>query len=236
MSDYVLDLARQDERVVAAAVVGSLAGDGGDRWSDVDLTFAVADDADIGAILDGWSRELAEQFDAVHLMDLSSGPILYRVYLLPRCLQLDVSMTPAAEFHATSERFKLVFGTAATTPTEQSGPKDLLGWALLYARSARVYLERGRLWQAENYVTSFRQYALNLACQRRGLSPSFARGVDELPEHVRTRFAPALVRSFEETELRRALAATMAALLEDLAEVALVDANLETRIREILEP
>jgi hypothetical protein len=34
--DRVLELAAADDRVVAGAVVGSLA-DGGDRWSDLDL-------------------------------------------------------------------------------------------------------------------------------------------------------------------------------------------------------
>jgi hypothetical protein len=37
--DRVLDLAASDERVVAGAVVGSLALASGDRWSDLDLTF-----------------------------------------------------------------------------------------------------------------------------------------------------------------------------------------------------
>ena len=41
--DRVLEIAATDPRVVAAAVVGGLADGGGDRWSDLDLTFAVAD-------------------------------------------------------------------------------------------------------------------------------------------------------------------------------------------------
>jgi hypothetical protein len=43
VSDRVLELAASDERVIAGAVVGSLADDDGDRWSDLDLTFAVVD-------------------------------------------------------------------------------------------------------------------------------------------------------------------------------------------------
>ena len=38
--DWTLERASSDSRVVAAAVVGSLAFDAGDRWSDLDLTFA----------------------------------------------------------------------------------------------------------------------------------------------------------------------------------------------------
>ena len=43
LRERVLRLGEADDRVVAGAVVGSLAVDGGDRFSDVDLTFAVAD-------------------------------------------------------------------------------------------------------------------------------------------------------------------------------------------------
>ena len=41
LHDRVLEWARSDPRVVAGAVVGSLAKQPGDRWSDLDLTFAV---------------------------------------------------------------------------------------------------------------------------------------------------------------------------------------------------
>jgi hypothetical protein len=44
LSDVSVDpVADKDERVVAGAAVGSLAVDGGDRFSDLDLTFGIAD-------------------------------------------------------------------------------------------------------------------------------------------------------------------------------------------------
>ena len=39
--DRILEIANSDERIVAGAVVGSLATGEGDRWSDLDLTFGV---------------------------------------------------------------------------------------------------------------------------------------------------------------------------------------------------
>ena len=45
LRERVLRLAHEDERVVAGAAVGSLAVDGGDRFSDLDLTFGVAEQA-----------------------------------------------------------------------------------------------------------------------------------------------------------------------------------------------
>lgn len=50
--DYVLQLAKPDSRVVAPAIVGSLAFEEGDRWSDLDLTFSVSDDSSILDVLE----------------------------------------------------------------------------------------------------------------------------------------------------------------------------------------
>ena len=84
-------LAERDERVVAAAVIGSLALGPGDDWSDLDLTFGLADGASLQDVLVDWTRELADVFDAVRLFDLGSGELTYRVFLLPAWLQVDLS-------------------------------------------------------------------------------------------------------------------------------------------------
>src|SRR5687767_14799838 len=106
---FVLRLAEEDGRVVAGAAVGSLAVGAGDRYSDLDLTFAVAD-VPVEEVLEGWTRVLAEELGAVRLADLWSGPTIYRVFLLPGALQLDLSLTPAAQFRAAGPRFRLLFG------------------------------------------------------------------------------------------------------------------------------
>ena len=106
--ERVLGLGREDERVVAGAVVGSLAIDGGDRFSDVDLTFGVADHIEVADVLDEWTRLLIDELDAVPLVDLRRGPTTYRVFLLPDALQLDLSMTTAAQFRPAGPRFRLL--------------------------------------------------------------------------------------------------------------------------------
>ncbi|HST24554.1 MAG TPA: hypothetical protein VLJ76_01035 [Gaiellaceae bacterium] len=58
LRERLLRLADEDERVVAGAAVGSLALGGGDRYSDLDLTFAVADGVAIADVLDDWTRAL----------------------------------------------------------------------------------------------------------------------------------------------------------------------------------
>src|SRR2546423_9308460 len=88
LRERVLELAKGDERVVAGAAVGSLAVDGGgDRFSDVDLTFAVSDHVQVADVLDDWTRTLADELDAVPLTDLRRGLTTYRVLLLPDLLQ-----------------------------------------------------------------------------------------------------------------------------------------------------
>ena len=73
VSERVLTMAAEDVRVVGSAVVGSLAASEGDHWSDLDLTFAVADDVQVGDVLADWTRTLVQDFDAAHLFDLAAG-------------------------------------------------------------------------------------------------------------------------------------------------------------------
>jgi hypothetical protein len=113
LRERVLRLADEDERVVAGAAVGSLAVDGGDRFSDVDLTFGIAEHVRVADVLDDWTRALSDQLDALPLADLERGPTTYRVFLLPDVLQLDLSMTPAAQFRPAGPRFRLLFGETA---------------------------------------------------------------------------------------------------------------------------
>lgn len=235
--DRVLDLASSDARVVAGAVVGSLALSEGDRWSDLDLTFAVRDGVPIREVLEEWTRVLAAEFDAIHLFDLPSGVSLYRVFFLPGCLQFDLSFTPAAAFGATGPKFRLLFGSAVEKPhMPQPTAHELFGYAVHHALRARFCVERGRLWQAEYWISGARDYALSLACLRYGLPAREGRGYDALPAGVTDAFRGAFVRSLERGELLRALAVAISGLLhvaaqdQNLREMA---ATLEPRLREL---
>src|SRR5437899_2728313 len=151
LRERVLRLGEEDERVVAGAVVGSLAVDGGDRFSDLDLTFGVAEHIQVADVLDDWTRTLFDELDAVQLAVLERGPTTYRVFLLPDALQLDLSMTPAAQFRPAGPRFRLVFGETAAGESETPTPPvagdlflptpslagDIFGWGVVYALHAR---------------------------------------------------------------------------------------------------
>jgi hypothetical protein len=204
--DHVLQLAASDARVVAGAVVGSLALEEGDRWSDLDLTFAVAENVPVLTVLEDWTDKLVEAFDAVLLFDLPSGASIHRVFLLPGCLQFDLSFTPASKFGAAGPKFKLLFGNSIEKPYAPPPPaQELFGYAVHHALRARFCIERGRYWQAEYWISGTRDYILSLACLRRGLSAYHGRGFDDLPPDVCDAFKGALVTSLERAELLRAL-------------------------------
>src|SRR5688572_26477325 len=232
--DYVLQLAASDARVVAAAVVGSLALDGGDRWSDLDLTFAVADNLPILDVLEDWTRKLVEKFDAAHLFDLPSGASIYRVFLLPGCLQVDLSFTPASKFGASGPKFKMLFGSSVEKPhTPPPSAQELFGYAVHHALRARFCIERGRYWHAEYWISGTRDCALSLACRRRGLPAYEGRGFDELPPDVRDVFKSALVTSLERDELLRALDCVIEGLLREVDEVQELASKVEPQLREL---
>ena len=238
LREHVLRLAKEDERVVAGAAVGSLAVDGGDRFSDLDLTFGIADDVPVAEVLDDWTSRLSGERAAVHLVDLERGPTVYRVFLLPDALQFDLSMTPAGQFRPAGPRFRLLFGETAPDDLDSRPPaagnlsiptplvaNDLFGWGVIYALHARACIERGRVWQAEHYVGAVRDHALTLACIRQGLPATQARGYDDLSTETLTRLGDAHVSSLEPGALRAALTASLLALMREGAEALVPHAN-----------
>jgi hypothetical protein len=234
VSDYVLQLADDDKRVIAGAVVGSLALSEGDRWSDLDLTFGVADEFSMYDVLADWTKQLICEFDATHLFDLPSGASIYRVFLIPSCLQFDLSFTPASKFGATGPKFRLLFGNAVSKPYNQpQSAEELFGYAVHHALRARFCIERGKFWQAEYWISSLRDYALNMACRKRDLPANNGRGYDQLPNEVHELFKNGLVASLERDELMHALKVNIDGLLHEADEVKEMVMNVETQLREL---
>jgi len=232
--EYVLRLAASDARVVAGAVVGSLALEDGDRWSDLDLTFAVADDQPMLEVLEDWTRDLVRNFSASQLFDLPSGASIYRVFLMPGCLQFDLSFTPAAQFGASGPKFKILFGDAVQKPFPQPPPaRELFGYAVHHALRARFCIERARYWQAEYWISGVRDYGLSLACLRHGLPAANGRGYDALPAQVLDLFAGALVTSLERGELLRALGWAIQGLLGQADDVRELAGQVAPQLREL---
>lgn len=234
--DHVLERAKADIRVVAGAVVGSLAKSEGDRWSDLDLTFGVAEGVALRDVLDDFTIDLDSEFDATHLFDLPSGAAIYRVFLLPGCLQFDLSFAPASQFGALGPDFRLLFGQSLPKTHAQPPPAlQLMGYAVHHALRARFCIERGRYWQAEYWVSGVRDYALSLACVRRGLSAHHGRGFDALPSEVRNIAVDALTRSLNRDELLRALGCAVDLLLGETEEVQELAKRVQPQLRQLTE-
>jgi hypothetical protein len=234
LRDHLIEKAHADPRIAGAAAVGASA-DGGDRWSDLDLTFGVADGASVEDVLADWTRTMVTDFHAAVLFDLSRSSSIYRVFLLPGLLQVDLSFTPQSDFGSRGPRFHLLFGEAIEHPSAPLEPSEhLFGLGIHHLVRATICLERGRLWQAEFWIHEARDEALTLACRRLGLEESYGRGFDQLPPDVRDPLLRGLVGSLASDELRRAGAAVLAALLREAADIPEA-ARVQPIVEELLQ-
>ena len=228
----LLSTARHDDRISGAALTGSAALDREDTWSDIDLAFGVTEGIDVSQVIADWTLLMYENHDAVHHMDMASGAVLYRVFLLANTLQVDLAFSSAISFGAIAPSFRLVFGTAQELPAASwPSSNELIGVGWLYALHARSSIARERVWQAEYMISGFRYQALALACIRHGVSPNQGRGIDKLPSTITTAFVGALVRSLDVTELKRAFQASGEAII---TEINFVDVDLANRLAKPL--
>jgi hypothetical protein len=230
LRDRLLSLAEGDAAIVGAAVTGSQAVDGGDRWSDIDLAFGV--EGSLEATMRRWTELLYRDLAAVHHWDLPAGPVVYRVFLMAGGLEVDIAFAPAAEFGPIGPSWRTVFGHPAPE-REIPAPsrRDLTGLAWHHALHARVSIRRRRWWQAEQWIGALRGQILALACLRLGHPTGYAKGAHLLPAEVTAPLTATLVRALDEAELTRALDAATSALI---TEIAIVDHHLAGRLAPIL--
>ena len=157
--ERLLELAADDPDVVAAAITGSCAVGASDEWSDVDIAFGIR--GELGPALERWTRRFYDELGALHHWDLPWGSTIYRVFLLPETLQVDVAFIPEADFGPGGPNWQTVFGETVEPPKR-----------------------------------------------------------------------PPIVRSLDEAELRRALAAAVGALAQELERT---DADLAARLRPTID-
>ena len=220
--------AQADARITGAALTGSASVGRQDRWSDIDLAFGIADGTPLAEPLADWTAHMERAHGAVHHLDVVSGPAIYRVFLLPSTLQVDLAFFPAAALVAKGETFRLLFGVhAGQAPAPPPTVAQLAGTGWLHALHARACIRRGQGWRAEYMISAIRDTALSLSCLRLGLPWTQARGVDALPPEVAAPFADALVRGLDAVELHRAFRVAGALLLEG---VRAADPGLHDRI------
>src|SRR5580704_8925811 len=139
----LLEHAARDRRISGAAITGSAAAGREDRWSDIDLAFAVGDAGELPDVLSDWTAHMYRQHLALDHFDVISGAWIYRVFILTSTLQVDLAFVPAAEFRALAPTFLLMFGKANDPQHVPSPPpRDLIGLGWLYALHARSCIAR----------------------------------------------------------------------------------------------
>ena len=233
LRNALLDLARADPRITGAAITGSASVDREDAWSDIDLAFGVRSAAEIPAALADLTAHMYARYGALHQVDVLREPWIYRVFILPSTLQVDLAFAPADAFRARARSFRLVFG-AAQEPAHVPPPaaEELIGFAWLYALHARSSIARNKGWQAEYMISNVRDHVLALACLRFGLPAAEGRGMDALPADITTPLRDALVPSLDPLELMRAMAVAVRALVR---EIDAVDPALAARLGGVLD-
>jgi predicted nucleotidyltransferase len=213
----LIEFARHDPRISSIAITGSAASGREDRWSDIDLAFGISEEAGLDGVLSDWTAHMYEQCLALHHVDVNFGRWLYRVFLLPGTLQVDLAFAPAAEFGALTPAFRLVYGRAGVPPVVAPAlPDHFIGMSWLYALHARTSIARRRWWQAEYMVSGLRDCVLALACQRHGLSAVHGRGIDQLPSEILVPLEGTLVRSLDADCLLQALRAALEVFIQEI--------------------
>jgi len=236
ISEKLISWARSDERIVSAAFVGSSAS-GGDRWSDLDLTFGISSSTTVADVLSDWTTRVVEELGAVVLFDLPVQRTIYRVFLLPGALQVDLSFSSAEDFGPRGPRFELIFGEANEGQWISAPPQEqAFGLAIHHIVRAHICIERGRLWQAEYWQHQARDLALTLACQWHNLEPRNGRGFDALPDSVHEQFSPCFVGALSVGTLTRALAVTTQILLQNTPAAPKEVEQLREMLQEISLP
>jgi hypothetical protein len=216
----LLERASRDSHISSAAITGSAALGSEDRWSDIDLAFAVPDNVAVSEVLADWTNYMYNQHRALHHLDVPSGQWIYRVFLLPDTLQVYLAFVTAGELRALSPSFRIVFGQP-NEPRDRPVPnaQEIIGLAWLYALHVRSSLARHKLWQAEYMISAVRDHTLALACLRHALPTVHARGIDQLPPAVKASFEDSLVHKLDRAELAQAFSSIARLLIEEIRAV-----------------
>jgi predicted nucleotidyltransferase len=220
LRDALIASARVDDRITAAALVGSAVRGAEDAWSDIDLMFRLADGLSPTEVADDWAIRMRSAHGAVAQTDVWAGPALYRVFLIDNTLQVDLSFWPSADFASSGPPLQLVFGEAnEPKPTTPRDLTALIGTAWLYALHVRSSIARRRRLQALYMLNTVRDQVITLASVRHDLPAAHARGADDLPASVRTSIKKSLVTELTDDALRRAFEVLVDALLVEATHV-----------------
>lgn len=233
----LVEAARQDREIDAAALLGSAARGTEDRWSDIDLALRLAPGVAPSSVADRWARRLRQEEAVIDQLDVPASGALYRVFLLASTLQVDLSFWPHGQLVTGGAPIHLLFGQADDTTALEVGGEAMghLRMAWLHALHARSALARGRTWQAIWMLEGIRNQLTSMYCLRHGLATHQGRGVDALPGSIHAELATTLITGTDPADLRRIFRVLMDLLLTEATRQSLaVPPGLEQTLEDLV--
>lgn len=234
IQNSIIALAQKDNRIKDCAIVGSESIGKHDKWSDIDLTFGIDDETEISQILSEWNAIMFANFNANVLFDVEYKESIYRVYLLPNALQVDLSFTPTQNFGAITNAFKLIFGKANH---RQHKPEpelsSILGYSILYALKSRCAIEREKYWQAIFYLDKFRENIMTMKCISLHLNPFDGRSFDELPNSFLNKITTGLTGELNRDTLKNSLRSFTKILIQEIKQDNTIAYTFENELKRI---
>ncbi len=213
----LIQAARRDQQIDAAAVLGSAARGAEDRWSDIDLALQVTPGVELSSVADRWTERLRREEVVIDQLDVHASGGLYRVFLLASTLQVDLSFWPHGRLVTGGAPIRLLFGEAddVTDPAVGEDAVDHLRMTWLYALHVRSAIARGRSWQAIWMLEGIRNRLICMYCLRYGLPAHEGRGVDALPSSIRAGLTETLVTRTDSAGLRHTFRVLVTLLLAE---------------------
>lgn len=142
----LVEAARQDPEISAAALLGASARGTEDRFSDIDLALPVTAGVELSGVADRWTERLRQEELVIDQLDVQASGGLYRVFLLASTLQVDLSFWSHGQLVTGGAPIRLFFGEADDTTDLRAGEDamDHLRMTWLYALHVRSAVARGR--------------------------------------------------------------------------------------------
>lgn len=173
--DRIIDEVKADKNILSAASIGSYARNEVDRWSDIDLTFGIDSATSSADAIEQYKKFIKEEFQGEFLFKISLKPIDYIVFLLPGCLQIDLSFSPQNHFGPLSEHFELLFGTHGAKPEVEppSEIKEKFGLIVHHLLRSYVSLKRKQIPKAVDWLSKAQKYAMSIESNKNNEVPIF---------------------------------------------------------------
>ncbi|MBD79536.1 MAG: hypothetical protein CL840_11515 [Crocinitomicaceae bacterium] len=217
--NQLVQIGQLDNRIIGGALVGSFAADKQDKWSDLDISFGIKGDINPKKVLDKWADLLSMDYEIIHYFDVPHSLAIYRVLLFSSGLEVDLSVIPESEYGPKSPNFRLLFGRALENKKfPNPSIEKLRGWGWHHVMHANSSINRGKLWQAEFWISNLREHIIALKCLRFGLPSAHGRGVDQLPKSELNYLDKTLIKAIEVKELRTSLNSSTQLLVEEIAK------------------